>query len=239
MFRRATVIAACVALLASAVAPVSRAQDPSPPEVPDHLRAFSISPPGQSGHITLDELVTGDFGPHFEDQLEMYASLVNDFVVADNELEGYFHSMQFGPQGEIERTYSPTDGVTVFRDAEFGIPHIYADSLEASSFALGYVTAEDRLFEAEVFRRAANGELAELLGPDFLEMDIATRREGYTDEEVLEQFDALDDEFGDSGATVQAGLQAYVDGINQYIDELQLNMFDCPAAYNVTGNPCP
>ncbi|MGH2748059.1 MAG: penicillin acylase family protein [Actinomycetota bacterium] len=239
MFRRVTVIAACIALFAAALAPVSRAQDPAPPEVPDHLRAFSISPPGQSGHITLDELVTGNFGPHFEDQLEMYASLVNDFVVADDELEDYFHSMQFGPQGEIERTYSPTDGVTVFRDAEFGIPHIYADSLEASSFALGYVTAEDRLFEAEVFRRAANGELAELLGPDFLEMDIATRREGYTDEEVQEQFDALDDKFGASGAAVQAGLQAYVDGINEYINELRLNMFDCPAAYNVTDNPCP
>ncbi|MDQ4065904.1 MAG: penicillin acylase family protein, partial [Actinomycetota bacterium] len=174
----------------------------------------------------------------YADQRDMYASLINDDDVTHEELSTYFHSMQFGPEGEIESSYDPRDGVTVYRDS-FGIPHVYADTLVDASFALGYVTAEDRLWESDVFRHAARGTLSEFVGPSFLEMDIATRREGYTEEEVQKIFDDFDDEFGVIGTRVQEGLQAYADGFNAYVDELKTDPSRCPAEYQALGNPCP
>lgn len=223
---------------AVAIPSVGAQETPPVPPSPDTMIAHSIVPPGQEGDVTGDEALSGDYGPHYDDQHAMYASLITDDDVTNGELPTYFHSMQFGPQGEIEDTYEPTDGVTVFRD-ELGIPHIYADSMTNASFALGYVTAEDRLWESDVFRAAARGTLSELVGPDFLEMDIATRREGYTEEEVQTMFDDFDDRFGAIGKAIQDGLQAYADGFNEFTSTLTLAPQDCPAEYEALGNPCP
>ncbi len=214
----------------------------APPKVEDRLRAYSIVPPGQEGNVTPAELLSGDYGPHYSDQLEMYAKLIEDDDVTDDELGKYFHSMQFGPGADIEDEYSPKEGVTVYRDS-FGIPHIYADSLENATFALGYVSAEDRMFEMDLFRHAGRGTLAEFVGPgeddERLKMDIQTRREGYTDEEVQKLYDRLDEKFGETGKKVQTGLQAYVDGINAKIEEIRMRPAQCDAAYQATGNACP
>lgn len=244
MYRPHVAVALCALLLAVALAPggPAAAQEP-PPAVPDHLRAYSIVPPGQEGNVTAVELITGDYGQHYSDQLSLYAGLINDDDVTEKELPTYFHSMQFGPGEGASAPYSPTDGVLVYRDA-MGIPHIYADSLEGASFALGYVTAEDRLFQMDVFRHAAKGTLSEFVGPgendSFLLMDIDTRREGYTDEEVRAVFDSFDERFGELGAEVQAGLQAYTDGVNAYIDLLNSDFHqNRPVEYEATGNPAP
>ena len=181
------------------------------------MRAFSVVPPGQEGNVTALEIVSGDFGPHYSDQLEMYASLVDDRNFKGNEWARYFHSMQFGPR-TVERDYSPIAGARVLRDG-FGIPHIYADNFRKAGFALGYVSAEDRMFQMDVFRRAARGDLAEVLGRGeddaYLEMDIQTRREGYTLAEIRRMFRRLDERFGRAGRRVQVGLRAYADGINR------------------------
>jgi acyl-homoserine lactone acylase PvdQ len=238
MSRRLLVFAVLGSLFVTSLPSQLAAQEPTgPPRVPDTLKAYSIVPPGQDGNVTADEVPSGDFGPHFDDQREMYASLIDDADVTNSELGTYFHSMQFGPK-EIERDYQPIEGVTVYRD-EFGIPHIYADSFATASHALGYTTAEDRLWEMDVFRHAARGELSTLIGPDYLEMDVVSRREGYTEEEVQKMYDDLDDKFGATGKTVQEGLQAYADGVNQYIEELRMNPTQCPAEYQALGNPCP
>jgi acyl-homoserine lactone acylase PvdQ len=232
------------ALLAAAlVAPGPAVAQEPPPSVPDHLRAYAIVPPGQEGGVSALELITGDYGEHYSDQLQTYASLINDDDVTEEELQTYFHSMQFGPGEGAGAPYSPADGVTVYRDA-LGIPHIYADSLEGASFALGYVSAEDRLFQMDVFRHAAKGTLSEFVGPgendSFLQMDIATRREGYTDAEVMEVFESFDERFGEVGAQVQAGLKAYTDGINAYIELLNTDFHqNRPVEYEATGNPAP
>lgn len=224
----------CFVLLVPFVATAQEA----PPPMPDTMEAYSIVPPGQEGDVTGEEAASGDYGPHYADQRDMYARLIDDDDVTDEELGTYFHSMQFGPEGEIESTYEPTDGVTVHRDS-FGIPHIYADTMTNASFALGYVTAEDRLWESDVLRHAARGTLSELIGPDFLEMDIATRREGYTEDEVQEMFDDFDDKFGAIGTAIQEGLQAYADGFNAYVGEVMMDPSRCPAEYQALGNPCP
>ena len=64
--------------------------------------------------------------------------------------------------------------VTVLRDAH-GVPAITANSLEDLFFAQGYVTAQDRLWQMDMSRRFAAGELAEVLGGGYLQLDIAQR----------------------------------------------------------------
>ena len=57
--------------------------------------------------------------------------------------------------------------VKVTRDSH-GVPVIEAATLEDLFFAQGYVTAQDRLWQMDVMRRFASGELSEILGPDTL-----------------------------------------------------------------------
>jgi len=64
--------------------------------------------------------------------------------------------------------------VTVQRD-EHGVPHIHAQSLDDLVFAQGYIAAQDRLWQMELQRRYAAGELAEILGKGVLTSDVAQR----------------------------------------------------------------
>ena len=54
--------------------------------------------------------------------------------------------------------------VRVVRDT-WGVPHIYAQSADDLFFAQGFVMAQDRLWQMETWRRAAEGRLAEIVGP--------------------------------------------------------------------------
>src|SRR5260370_16335545 len=54
--------------------------------------------------------------------------------------------------------------VTIYRD-ERGVPHIFADTNYGLFVGFGYAVAQDRLWQLELFRRAAYGRLAEVLGP--------------------------------------------------------------------------
>src|SRR6185437_15626715 len=54
--------------------------------------------------------------------------------------------------------------VTIQRDAH-GVPHIHAATLDDLIVAQGFVTAQDRLWQMDILRRHAAGELAEILGP--------------------------------------------------------------------------
>jgi penicillin amidase len=64
--------------------------------------------------------------------------------------------------------------VTVRRDAH-GVPHIEAANEDDLFVAQGYVTAQDRLWQMDIFRRNANGELAEILGPSLVRHDRTER----------------------------------------------------------------
>ena len=55
---------------------------------------------------------------------------------------------------------------TLYRD-EYGIPHVYAPTLEAASYAIGYAQAEDRLEELLKNYRRAAGTISEVFGPQF------------------------------------------------------------------------
>jgi penicillin amidase len=105
--------------------------------------------------------------------------------------------------------------VKIVRD-DFGVPHIFAETDRGLFEAYGYVVAQDRLWQLELNRRAARGELAEVLGPGFLGADTAVRTVGYTEAELAAQFATLPPE-------EQARFEFYGDGINRFIGELVVN----------------
>lgn len=84
---------------------------------------------------------------------------------------------------------SLTAEVNVIRDAH-GVPTIEASNLEDLFFAQGYVTAQDRLWQMDIMRRFAAGEVAEILGPDLLAHDREQRILGLraTAHHALSQF---------------------------------------------------
>ena len=64
--------------------------------------------------------------------------------------------------------------VEVLRDT-WGVPHIYAKTVEDLFFAQGFVAAQDRLWQMEMWRRVGEGKLAEMLGPSAIERDRFAR----------------------------------------------------------------
>ena len=109
---------------------------------------------------------------------------------------------------------------------ERGVPHIRAENEADLYRALGYVHAQDRLFQMEIVRRLANGELAEILGKDLLETDTLFRTLGLRDhaQRYVQTVDK-------TSPSYQA-LLAYLDGINQYQDTHRP-----PVEFDVLGIP--
>src|SRR5262249_36777961 len=64
--------------------------------------------------------------------------------------------------------------VEVLRDP-CGVAHIYAKNAHDLFFAQGFVAAQDRLFQIDLWRRQANGEMAEAFGPEYVEADMFAR----------------------------------------------------------------
>lgn len=91
---------------------------------------------------------------------------------------GYFYLRKGLPvvEGQLQ-VAGLKEPVTVLRD-RWGVPHIYAGNRHDLFFAQGYVTAQDRLFQMDISRRAAAGRLAEIFGKDLIETDKFLRSFG-------------------------------------------------------------
>ncbi|MBT8282772.1 MAG: penicillin acylase family protein [Muriicola sp.] len=102
--------------------------------------------------------------------------------------------------------------VTVTYDP-YGIPHIEAASETDAFRALGYVHAQDRLWQMELLRRVAKGGLSEVFGEDLLSTDKFFLSLGIDDSSArsVTQLDPQSD--------VAIISEAYLDGINQFIEE--------------------
>src|SRR5437879_5245368 len=70
-------------------------------------------------------------------------------------------------EGEI-KIAGLKEPVEVLRD-RWGVPHIYAKNADDLFFAQGFVAAQDRLFQLDLWRRTAVGELSEVMGPSAIE----------------------------------------------------------------------
>src|SRR5262249_17984308 len=121
---------------------------------------------------------------------------------------------------DAEHALSPTRGtlripglyhpVEVFRDS-WGVPHIYAKSQHDLFFAQGFVTAQDRLFQMELWKRVGQGRLAEALGPKYLQRDINAR--------LLAYRGPMDVEYTSYAPDGEEILEAFTQGINAEIAE--------------------
>ncbi len=101
--------------------------------------------------------------------------------------------------------------VNVLRD-RWGVAHIYAQNQHDLFFAQGVVAAQDRLFQMELWKRAGQGRLAEILGPSALARDINARALRYRGD--------LTAEYESYAPDTLAILTAFTDGINSYIASL-------------------
>lgn len=97
---------------------------------------------------------------------------------------------------------------------EFGIPHIYAENAGDAYFALGYVHAQERLFQMELIKRLISGRMAELLGPDLVKTDQYFLTLGVREE--AKRMAAL--AFPARETPMQKEGFAYIDGINHFIN---------------------
>jgi len=98
--------------------------------------------------------------------------------------------------------------VRVVRD-RWGIPHISAQSQHDLFVAQGFVQAQDRLFQMDLWRRAAQGRLAQVLGPNFVDRDAMTRRMQYHGD--------LTAEWASYGPDARGIAEAFVAGINAWV----------------------
>ncbi len=130
----------------------------------------------------------------------------------------------FAPVGEELRC-------TIIRDA-YGVPHVFAETKEDLAFGAGYAMAQDRLWQADTFRRLPAGRLAEL-GLATIEEDAEMRGLWYGPEELLEIYEDWDPGVGYEH--LKAMIEAYTEGINLYIEEALLNMSLIPIEYVAQG----
>ncbi len=114
--------------------------------------------------------------------------------------------------------------VTIHWD-EFGVPHIYSKNQADLYFALGYVHAQDRLWQMTLSQIAAEGRFAEFFGEDLIELDKYQRTLGFWKIAQRLEKEALNNEERDI-------LQSYSDGVNSFIDE---NSNKLPIEFALTG----
>ncbi|MGH9704583.1 MAG: penicillin acylase family protein, partial [Candidatus Acidiferrales bacterium] len=100
--------------------------------------------------------------------------------------------------------------VEVLRD-RWGVPHIYARNQHDLFFTQGYVAAQDRLFQMELWKRAGQGRLSEVAGESFLPRDRTAR--------LLHYRGPKDAEYLSYAADTGEILGAFTDGINSYIEQ--------------------
>jgi len=101
---------------------------------------------------------------------------------------------------------------TVYFD-EYGVPHIYADSEKDAMTALGYVHAQERLWQMELLRRIAPGKLSEIFG------SVALKNDKFFAGIGIEEASAKAIAKLDNNSESYKLTQAYLDGINQYLQE--------------------
>src|ERR1700733_12282049 len=217
---RCTVRLFAVALVAGLlVVPAATAQV-QPYGTDDYGGFRNILPPGTNGFDNLAQLAqfkaTGTPPEHSSDQLQMYSRLTQAAgSITDATLPQYFKDATFGvPPGDAESTQTPEAGVTIVRDKQYGVPHIYGDTRAELMFGIGYATAEDRLFFIDALRHAGQGDLAQFAGGANVSMDQSVwDSEPYTPQDLQNQinFGIANEPDGDQ---ILADMTSFVNGIN-------------------------
>lgn len=206
----------------------------------------SVLPPGEKGVANAVDLaaftLNGTYPKHWEDQQPLYDGLLYAAAKPDfgeAEVRQFFKDATFGVRSqEVESEISPRPGVTILRDEDFGVPHVYGETREDTMFGLGYVNAADRLFLMDVLRHTGRADLSSFIGGsasnramDHGQWQVAP----YTNAELEAQAAQAPDLYGEQGVLLLADLDAYIAGINDYISDALLNPTLLPAEYAALG----
>lgn len=142
---------------------------------------------------------------------KVFLILISLVVLLSVSLYVYLQTTKPKYEGEIALKNIAKETTVYFDD--FGVPHIYAATQKDAMVALGYVHAQDRLWQMELLRRIAPGKLSELFGTKALKNDQFFSGIGIDEnsEKAISQLDK------NSETYILA--MAYVDGINQYMQE--------------------
>ncbi|CAD8144589.1 unnamed protein product [Paramecium pentaurelia] len=127
-------------------------------------------------------------------------------------------------QGEWSSKHIDND-VKIFRDKTFGIPHIHAKTLKEGYYGLGFVHAQDRLWQLHLRRMSSQGRLSEIFGyrQEILNIDKYIRNLGY-----LESCKRIVEKLSEEA---RIHLQSYADGINDGVKSLQI----LPIEFKILG----
>ena len=120
-----------------------------------------------------------------------------------------------------------TEAVEAYFD-QYGVPHIYGENEEDVFRALGYIHAQDRLFQMEMLRRVSAGRLCEILGSSLLDVDRFFRMLGIAQHAEISAKEFLTDTTSSS----HRATLAYLEGINQYIEKSKT-----PIEFTLIGIP--
>ncbi|MEM1057316.1 MAG: penicillin acylase family protein [Bacteroidota bacterium] len=133
-------------------------------------------------------------------------------------VSGYIYLRQSLPDLDGEIALGGLErAVEVERDS-LGVVHIRAESRTDAARALGYVHAQERMFQMDLLRRASAGELAALLGADLVPTDSVLRPHLFR-QRAMEIFEALP-------ADHRAAVEAYAAGVNAGVAALGARPFE-------------
>ncbi len=136
----------------------------------------------------------------------------------------YVYCKSLAPDYEGDASINRLSHTTNVYFDDYGIPHIFAENETDAQRVLGYVHAQDRLWQMEILRRIAPGRLSELFGSKLLKTDrffAATGIAEYSKKSVAEL---------DPNSESYRLAMAYVDGINQYMEQ-----GDTPIEFTLLG----
>jgi len=203
---------------------------------------YNVLPPGTDGLDNVVQLgayeLTGARPTHNDDQLAMYSGLTTAAPgIQASQITDYFKDATFGvPAGDVAGTESPESGVTIERDSQFGVPHIYGDTRAELMFGIGYATAEDRLFFIDAIRHAGAGDLASFAGGSNVTQDESEwATSPYTEQDLVDQVNAIGSL--PDGQQIISDATNYVAGINAYIAQAQIDPLLMPGEYVAIGDP--
>lgn len=110
---------------------------------------------------------------------------------------------------------------------KWGVSHIYAKNLDDVFFVQGFNAARDRLFQIDLWRRRGLGELAEVLGPAYVDQDRAARLFLYRGD--------MDTEWTSYAPDTKQAATAFVHGINAYVEWLGAHPDQMPVEFKLLG----
>src|SRR4051794_23934634 len=242
--RRLLAVLAALAALSTATA---SAADPPAITAPKLGHFRSVLAQGEGQQLNTFEFAqyeaSGNPPATYTNQQPLYVDIMpRASSLTASDLDVFYKPTDFGSMpGGVGTTETPKPGVQIFRDAKFGMAHIYGSTRDDVMFGAGYATAEERLFAMDALRHAAKGTLAELTGPDGAEMDRAQLTDqDFTDDELRKQFEDLPKRLGADGQRGHDDVISYIAGINARIQEDLTDPTKLPAEYvalNVQPKP--